>query len=180
MTRIKKSRKLGSLGPRKADKRPEKSDSSSPKKARKGLQAGARNGQLEANKPVATESTGKKDVRVGSKKPISLLASDPSPTQAVDVVKQPQAKISKQKKAVEPTEAWQKELSQLEQDTGLQDLLDRYDNDDKLSAAELAELNKKMSRHAWLMDKLGLNETDLDEDDALFDEWESSQLKDDY
>ncbi|MCU4675866.1 Der GTPase-activating protein YihI [Catenovulum sp. 2E275] len=181
MTRIKKTRKLGSLGPRKADKRPEKSTAETRKHERKGLKSGTRNGQLEAKKPVDTQTGSTKDPKIGSKKPIDLFGQTPEQTNKIDAPMQPQAKLNKQKKVVEPTQAWQQELAQLENDQNLQSLLDRYDNNDKLTAAELAELNKKMARHAWLMEKLGLDEIEMDEDEALFDEWEKTDFKnDDY
>ncbi len=178
MTRIKKSRKLGSLGPRKSDSRPEKVGKTPRKTTRKGLTSGARNAQLEAKKAEITENRSNQDPRVGSKTPISLVAPDPKQNNQPEQIKQPQAKVSKQKKVAEPIEAWQQELNELENDQQLQSLLDRYDNQEQLTAQELTELNKKMARHTWLMEKLGLDDMDLDEDEALLDQWENSQLKD--
>ncbi|WAJ70290.1 Der GTPase-activating protein YihI [Catenovulum adriaticum] len=178
MTRIKKTRKLGSLGPRKAEIRPEKNTHSTKKSERKGLKPGARNAQSQTNFADAGHQQTPKDERIGSKTPISL---NPEPAQTANqspIHKQPQAKVNKNKKAVEPTQAWQQELLALEDNEALQTLLTRYENDEKLTATELTELNKKMARYAWLMEKLGLNETPQDDDEALLNEWENSQLED--
>lgn len=175
MTRIKKTRKLGSLGPRKAEVRPEKNTHSTKKSKRKGLKSGARNAQSSAHNTDNEQQQLPKDNRVGSKKPVSLT---PEPEQQTLTQKQPQAKVNKSKKAAEPTHAWHKELLALENNEALQALLTRYEADEKLTAAELAELNKKMARYAWLMEKLGLQDTAPDEDEALLSEWENSQLED--
>lgn len=178
MTRIKKTRKIGSLGPRKAEIRPEKNTHSTKKSERKGLKPGARNAQSQANSINDNQQTTPNDDRIGSKKPINLAPESTQAKNQPPVHKQPQAKVNKNKKTVEPTQAWQQELLALENNDDLQSLLTRYENDEKLTAVELTELNKKMARYAWLMEKLGVNDTVQDEDEALLSEWENSQLED--
>lgn len=185
MSRSKKSRKIGTIGARKSDKPVAATADRKSAKDRKGKKPGARNAQ-EAN-PVDSQGQGNasnKDARVGSKTKIDLVASE-KPKVAVapaPVAKsaQPKIQLTKQKDDTEQREAWQQELEQIENSEEINELLEAYENDQELTANQLAKLNKTMARHQSLMEKLGLNTDETDEDELLLDEWENSENKGDW
>lgn len=172
MTRIKKSRKAGSIINSKTVKTPKVSNHVETKAHGKGHKPGSRN-SITALKPEQANSNQPKDKRLGSKKPISLVVNEAE----TNIPKtQPKAKLVNENKAPDQTEKWTLELDQLEQDEKLADLLSRFDDGETLNANEMAELNKKTDRHAWLLEKLGLAEEELSEEDALLAEFENAKL----
>ncbi|WP_111976773.1 Der GTPase-activating protein YihI [Algibacillus agarilyticus] len=186
MSRVKKSRKSGQLAVRKTDApRPEKAKRLFEKK-RKGLQAGAR--YIDDNANAFNESLSseeQKDPRIGSKKPIDLHAkvqAEPAVTERKAAPNaKPKAKLINIINDDEIRAKWQTELDKIEADQELQDLLDRYDDDETLTPQELAKVNKMTARYTDLMDKLGIAETDdLDEDEALLNEWNNTEGKGDW
>lgn len=102
-----------------------------------------------------------KDPRVGSKKPVPLLP-EAQTLQKTDVKK----KAAKpEKMAVTPAE----ELAMLENDERLDQLLDRLEKGDALSAEEQAWLDETLDRIDVLMEELGI-EMDDDADDEQAEE----------
>ncbi|MFH8132580.1 Der GTPase-activating protein YihI [Pantoea osteomyelitidis] len=101
-----------------------------------------------------------KDPRIGSKKPIPLLAEG-------QTVKKPAAEpVAKPKKArMTPAE----ELEKLENDQRLDALLDRLENGETLPAEEQAWLDETLDRIDVLMEELGI-ELDDDADDEQAEE----------
>lgn len=171
MTRIKKSRKTGPIGQIKSGNIKTSSAKERKKHVRKGQKSGSRHSQ--ASEEVRTSSSGAKDPRIGSTKAVSLTAPIQQTARDVPVKNKPVIKQTTSKPVVEPTEAWLAELEQIESDLRLQDLMAQVDEDETLTANDQAYFNKKMARHQFLVEKLGLD-TDED-DDALFDEFENSK-----
>lgn len=101
-----------------------------------------------------------KDPRIGSKKPIPLLAEG-------QTVKKPAAEpVAKPKKArMTPAE----ELEKLENDQRLDALLDRLENGETLPAEDQAWLDETLDRIDVLMEELGI-EMDDDADDEQAEE----------
>jgi len=98
-----------------------------------------------------------KDPRIGSKKPIPLVADGATPSAPV-------------KKAVKPVEkkvrlSPEEELAQLENSERLDTLLDRMENGETLSAEEQAWLDETLDRIDELMEQLGINMDDEAEDE---------------
>ncbi|OOE64356.1 hypothetical protein BZG20_14825 [Salinivibrio sp. IB868] len=157
MTRKKKTRRVGSEGPAQyVDKNQNEQDRIArmlkKQKKRKGKKAGSRHSE-EDNKQVH-RSGGKKDPRIGSKKPIPL---------GTDAEKPKQPKLTPEQ-----------ELAKLEQDPQLNVLLDRIENGEKLGAGLQAYVDEKLDRIEVLMDKLGLlaDDNELDDDDDLLAKFE--------
>lgn len=179
MSRKKKSRKLGPLAPRKTDSpKPVKVKRLFEKK-RKGLATGSRHSSADVTETQQTNH-GPKDKRLGSKKPIDLTATTAT-TQPVEkplTPQQPKGKLVKQQDNEKQRQQWLQELDKIENDQALQELLERYDNDEQLTAQELAQLNKMTAKHASLIEKLGLDD-ELD-DEELIEAWENSDLKDEW
>ncbi|MGL5949415.1 MAG: Der GTPase-activating protein YihI [Aeromonas sp.] len=121
---------------------------------RKGLKAGSRQQVASAGQPGRQKVA--KDPRIGSRKPIALLpeqATTPRPNAAVV------------EKKIKPLTAAQ-ELAAIENDERLNDLLDRLDNGETLSATEQSWVDERVDRYQVLMDELGIVDNDDDEDDA--------------
>ena len=113
----------------------------------KGKPAGSRHNDVSAKKENNT-NTSSKDPRVGSKKPIKLIA-------------EPKTKMSESKKRYATP---QHELDAIEADQKLMDLLDRQDNNEKLSYAENDYVNTKLDRHKILCDLLGITDEPKEDD----------------
>ncbi|WP_130832815.1 Der GTPase-activating protein YihI [[Erwinia] mediterraneensis] len=103
------------------------------------------------------KGTAAKDPRVGSKKPVPLLA-------AGQKVQQPEVKKKQPAKAEKVRMTPAEELAMLENDERLDQLLDRLENGDALSAEEQAWLDETLDRIDVLMEELGI-EMDDDADD---------------
>ena len=131
-------------------------------KKHSGLKAGSRaNPEAQA----AQKGQGKKnqDPRVGSKKPIALVADGKTQPEKKPVVK---AKPKAEKVRLSP----QEELSKLENDERLDTLLDRLENGETLSGEDQAWLDQTLDRIDELMETLGI---------ALDDEAEDEQAEED-
>lgn len=138
------------------------------KAKRKGLKPGARTneGQQAQNQSGAKQS---KDTRVGSRKPVSLVAAKPvkTPKPAAAPAVKPEKKevISEQQIA-----KWERELDKLENDDRLNVLLDKLELEQPISDEDQAWLDQKLERHQELLKLLGLNEdgeTEASEDELL-------------
>lgn len=99
-----------------------------------------------------------KDPRIGSKKPIPLLAEG-------EPVKKPVAKPAAQPKKAPLSPA--EELEMLENDPRLDGLLDRLESGDALSGEEQAWLDETLDRIDILMEELGIKlDDDADDEQA--------------
>lgn len=171
MTRIKKSRKTGPIGQIKSGNITTSSAKERKKHVRKGQKSGSRHSQ--GHEDVKSTPTATKDPRIGSTKAVSLVAPSQQSIEKVTQKTKPVIKQVNTKPVVEPTEAWLAELEQIESDLRLQDLLAQLDEGETLPATDQAYFNKKMARHQFLIEKLGLDTEE--DDDALFDEFENSK-----
>ncbi|EWH10922.1 hypothetical protein DS2_06511 [Catenovulum agarivorans DS-2] len=172
MTRIKKSRKTGPIGQIKTGNVKTTSAKERKKQVRKGKKSGSRHSQ-QSEKSLAAQQNSQ-DPRMGSTKAVPLDAPSPTKTAVQASKSQPVIKQPNKKPVVEPTEAWIAELEQIESDIRLQDLLAQLDEGETLPAHEQAYFNKKMARHQFLVEKLGIEAEE--DDDALFDEFENSKI----
>ncbi|WP_312240797.1 Der GTPase-activating protein YihI [Pantoea sp.] len=103
-----------------------------------------------------------KDPRIGSKKPIPLVAEGQSVKKPAA---QPKPATQPKKAALSPAE----ELETLENDQRLDALLDRLENGDALSAEDQAWLDETLDRIDVLMEELGI-QLDDDADDEQAEE----------
>ena len=157
MTRQKKTRSAGSNGQRHLpaqEIRKTRAPKEETKKKGAGLKSGSRN-SLVQEKPVGTDSKGAKDKRLGSKKPIVLV---PVSEQEFKTP-QPKASLAKVKPDVLSPE---QELQQIENDTYLQQLLERVEQDEILTGKDAKYFNAKTARLEQLLQQLGLAEDDED------------------
>lgn len=126
----------------------------------KGHSAGARNGALE--KKTQTNPTVKTDPRLGSRKKIALIPQE--------IVIGKNFKISENIPASpkpQPTEAdWQKELSQLENNTCLNNLLDAMESGKTLSKDDQRFVDECLARIDELMSLLGIEDEYEDDDNG--------------
>lgn len=125
------------------------------KRKHKGLPSGSRfNGQDNNQSNKTTKAI--KDPRIGSKKPISLVVDDNSSIKKVDKINQ--SKITKAK--LTP----QQELEQLENDTKLDQLLDLVEQGKTLTNAQQTYLDNKLNRIDKLMQLLGYDDEDFEDE----------------
>lgn len=179
MTRKRKERSGGPIGIAKTD-RPKRETNTQALEARKqkrlkkrkGLASGTRSGEAPQKQ---NHKGGKKnnDPRVGSKKPVELVAA-PTPTAQPTF-----AKVKKEKPVkVEPIKVeltLEQELDQLENDARLSALLVRLDNDEALNAAEQSYVDERVERHQFLLAELGYDE-EFDEEEYDEDEWDEEMM----
>lgn len=151
MTRQKKSRKPGPLAPSlKPKSMVERVTPEDRVYAGKGRKPGSRfNAPADAAKKSAPNAATARDPRHGSKQPIALI----KPEQAT-------AALS----AAQQRAAAEAELAALERDSKLQELLERLENDEELTAAELKYVDQRTERFEQLAELLGL-EVDDDDDE---------------
>lgn len=170
MTRQKKSRKIGQIGVRKLDARPENTKDKRIKKVRKGQKSGSRNSLIEENKvTTSTNSSSKKvDTKVGSKKPISLIVEEKAPLVEPQQPQQPQVQPSVKLKKVDNTQiSPEKELEQIEGDERLVELVERVEGGELLKGKDAKYFNAKMARHAELLEILGIDDSEEEENEEL-------------
>lgn len=101
----------------------------------------------------------KADPRIGSKKPIPLIAEG---QQAAVKVKP----VAEKKAAAKPRLSPQEELQMLENDERLDALLNRLESGEKLSAEDQAWLDQTLDRIDVLMEQLGIELDEEEEDEA--------------
>ncbi|QTH63259.1 GTPase-activating protein [Psychrosphaera ytuae] len=176
MTRRKKSRKVGQIGVRKQETRPADTKSPRKKKAPKGQQSGNRNSLVEDNakNPAGSAESTKKDPRVGSKKPISLIKTETQPKPVKPKLDPKKAVPTvKLEKVNEPQIDPQQELERIESDERLIELAERAENGELLTGKDAKYFNKMMDRHAELLEELGIEtEEESDPLDSLDgDQW---------
>lgn len=119
----------------------------------KGLPTGNKSNEANSAKHHANTQHSNTDPRVGSKKPISLT-SETRITQPKEETAPPQDLKTRYKE----------ELAKLENDERLDALLERAENGETLSEQEEHYIEKTLDRIDFLMQKLGI-EIDDDEDD---------------
>lgn len=121
---------------------------------RKGLRPGARN-SVEAQEQKG-QSAKDKDARVGSRKPIALVAEAAVKTvkAAKPVALKPEPVVTQEQQLAK----WERELDKLENDDRLNALLDKLELEQAISAEDQEWLDKKLARHQELLKLLGLNE----------------------
>ena len=174
MTRKKKSRKIGQIGVRKQDARPEKNTPNiRKKKTPKGQKSGTRNSMMEENAVVTNNtSQGKKDPKIGSKKKIELVkTATQEPKKPVHKPnKAPEVKLTKVKADVISPE---QDIDELENDAHLIDLAERTEAGELLTGKDAKYFNKHMARYDELCEILGIEFDEEDEHDDLGgDQWD--------
>lgn len=179
----KKSRKGGLIGIRKdADFKKNRVLPDQTANKGKGKGSGSRQQEHVAAAKKASGTAAKADPRLGSKKPIALVAAASAAASAAPVVAKPKPeKVAKPKvEALSP----EQELERLENDTRLTTLIDRVDEGETLQAADQQWLDTQLARHRELLAELGLLEEDDDDldgersDDDLWDSLDASSLDD--
>lgn len=165
----KKKRTGGMLAPRKSPDFKEERELPENKVTKgKGRKSGSRQHVEEAHRPCksAGKSTQPKDARVGSKKPIPLVAPGQRAQSSMAPVRE-----KKHAATIDSEQAKQDELARLEQNPKLMELLDKSDDGVILSAEQEQWLETQLNRIDQLMSELGIE----DEDDELLsssDDWD--------
>ena len=164
MTRKKKTRSAGTNGQRHLsaeDIRKTRQPKEETKKKGAGLKSGSRNNVAQV-KPASADNAANKDKRIGSKKPIELTpAALPTPAQQTEQILQPKASLGKVKPA--PLTAEQ-ELAIIENDSYLQQLLERVEKDEILTGKDAKYFNAKTARLEQLLEELGLADDETSDD----------------
>lgn len=142
MPRVKKTRKIGTIGVAKTQTNSRGNAPKKASKAKKGKKAGTRN-NFETTSGQASNAKGKQivDSRHGSKKPVQLVKSADKP------------------KFKHPKD----ELKFIEADAKLDKLLNLIDSGQNITALEQEYVDSKLSRHAELCDLLGIDNEDHEE-----------------
>ena len=169
MSRTKKSRTAGNSEAKFSGQRKETSAQAQEARERKrktklkGNKAGARNiaESKQTQKKNAKQASNEK--RIGSKKPVTLIIEEKSKQQETPkVILQPKVQVVKSPAEVKLSP--EKELALIENDQRLNTLLEQLDNSERISAADQSLVDKQMSRHQQLMQKLGWLDDDGEED----------------
>jgi len=129
---------------------------------RKGLRPGARNSA--ETQEQKGQSAKDKDARVGSRKPVALVAGAPvKPAKAPKPAapKQPEPVVTQEQQLAK----WERELDKLENDDRLNSLLDSLELEQTISAEDQEWLDKKLARHQELLKLLGLSEEEKEASD---------------
>ena len=183
MTRQKKSRNAGDNGQRHlpaSEARKLHQPKEETKKKGAGKKSGSRNSVIEQQAEQLAGQSAPKDPRTGSKKPIALVA-EPVKAPQVKADLKPKARLSK---AVVPGLSAAEELTLIENDAQLHQLLERVENNEILTGKEAKYFNAKTARLEQLLEELGLTENaapDTDDDPlAQFErtDWRKSILGD--
>lgn len=152
MTRKRKTRKIGPVGVRSTPKDERKQSLPTKGKKisdRKGLPSGSRFSPKTTGEGETPQArSGADDPRHGSKKPVQLVM----PKQAQ---KAPSAR------ALEPAE----ELAMLENDDRLQDFLTALEEGETLHAEDQAWVDQQLARYQQLVEELGIDLDDEEEDE---------------
>ncbi len=158
MTRQKKKRSAGPNGQRHLsadDIRKTRQPKEQTKKKGAGLKSGSRNSEAVATSTANNESA-KKDKRIGSKKPIALVADTGiQVTEQAKIALKPKASLAKAKPVGLTPE---QELALIENDSVLQQLLERVEKDEILTGKEAKYFNAKTARLEQLLQQLGLSD----------------------
>ncbi len=171
MSRKKKSRKIPSNGPVRLSKdklQEMRALKEQRVKKYKGAKPGSRNA-LDALQPeTKSNNSQNKDKRVGSKKPVPLVAKAPEPVVELKRNLKPQAEL---KKVSEPELTPEQELEALENDERLLKLVERHEQGEMLTGKDAKYFNSRIDRHQVLCELLGIE--DEPEDDFDDEEYEA-------
>lgn len=163
MTRQKKSRKASDNGQRHlpaTEIRKIREQKDETKKKGAGLKSGNRNSMQQAKAHSDKAAGGQpKDPRLGSKKPIVLVPEN----QPQQMLSQAEPKVQL-KVAKAPQLSAEQELAAIENDTRLQQLLERVERDEVLTGKDAKYFNRQTARMAELMALLGLEQPDTEQD----------------
>ncbi|TDQ59421.1 hypothetical protein EDC45_0068 [Mesocricetibacter intestinalis] len=172
MSRQKKTRRITDIMPaRKSDKKSEgtsrgsgrrptryeldaKAREEKRKKKHKGLAAGSRHSS--ADNQAGGQPTETKDPRIGSRKKVPLI---------VEFVNKPPREAKVAQKVLKDVLSPEQELERLENNECLNQLLDALDAGKTLSADEHKFVEDCLERIAQLMEQLGIEDEDEDEED---------------
>ena len=172
MSRKKKSRKIPSNGPVRLsqDKLKEMRALKEQRvKKTKGAKPGSRNSVDALQPETAKNNQQNKDKRVGSKKPIPLVAAAPEPVIELKRNLKPQVEL---KKVVQPEISPEQELEALENDERLLKLVELHESGQMLTGKDAKYFNSRIARHQELCELLGIEDEDAADD---FDDEEFSE-----
>lgn len=181
MTRKRKERSGGPIGIAKTDRVKRETNTQALEarkqkrlKKRKGLSSGSRTAEVQDKKKGNGGARKNQDPRVGSKKPIQLVAAPTPVAQPAPVkVKKPKPVVVE---PVAPVMTFEQELDLLENDARLSALLVRLDNDEVLSQDDQDYVDERVERHQFLLAELGYDEEDFDDDEYDEDEWDEDMM----
>ncbi|AWB59162.1 MULTISPECIES: Der GTPase-activating protein YihI [unclassified Colwellia] len=186
MSRTKKSRKpgTGSIGILKDDKK--KLVEPKPRRAKKSNGNEAGNRQKEATPKINQNqnSAKNKDPRIGNKTPIDLGKPVNAPIKTKPAKKVQDNSPIAAIRVVETGESLADQLSRIEQDPRLLEILEKQDNEITLTSEEVNYFNTLMEQHEKISQELGLDDEDevveqtqkSDSEDDLWDKFNNSDL----
>ena len=163
MSRTKKSRKSPSNGPVRLsqDKLKEMRALKEQRvKKTKGAKPGSRNAPDLLDSESQNSNHAPKDKRVGSKKPVPLIATAPEPKVEMKRNLKPTIEL---KKVIEPEFTPEQELEALENDERLLKLVERHEKGEMLTGKDAKYFNSRIARHQALCEILGIEDEDEDE-----------------
>jgi ribosome assembly protein YihI (activator of Der GTPase) len=184
MSRTKKSRKSPANGPVRLsqDKLTEMRALKEQRvKKTKGAKPGSRNAPDALNSDGQNSNTGSRDKRVGSKKPVPLIANVVEPKVEMKRNLRPAVEL---KKVMQPEQTPEQELEALENDERLLKLVERHEAGDLLTGKDAKYFNSRIDRHQALCELLGIEddvEDDLvEESNSDFDQYLSNDLANEW
>ncbi|WP_024596956.1 MULTISPECIES: Der GTPase-activating protein YihI [Pseudoalteromonas] len=163
MSRTKKSRKSPANGPVRLsqDKLKEMRALKEQRvKKTKGAKPGSRNAPDLLDSESQNSNQAPKDKRVGSKKPVPLIATAPEPKVEMKRNLKPTIEL---KKVIEPEFTPEQELEALENDERLLKLVERHEKGEMLTGKDAKYFNSRIARHQALCEILGIEDEDEDE-----------------
>lgn len=163
MSRTKKSRKSPANGPVRLsqDKLKEMRALKEQRvKKTKGAKPGSRNAPDLLDSESQNSNHAPKDKRVGSKKPVPLIATAPEPKVEMKRDLKPTIEL---KKVIEPEFTPEQELEALENDERLLKLVERHEKGEMLTGKDAKYFNSRIARHQALCEILGIEDEDEDE-----------------
>ncbi len=188
MSRKKKSRKIPSNGPVRLsqDKLKEiRALKEQRVKKHKGAKPGSRNAVDALEQETKSSNPQNKDKRVGSKKPVPLVAKAPEPVVELKRNLKPQVELVK---VTEPELSPAQELEALENDERLLKLVERHEQGEMLTGKDAKYFNSRIARHQELCELLGIeddaddfaDEQFSDEGNSDFDHYLSNDLANEW
>lgn len=163
MSRTKKSRKSPANGPVRLsqDKLKEMRALKEQRvKKTKGAKPGSRNAPDLLDSESQNSNHAPKDKRVGSKRPVPLIATAPEPKVEMKRNLKPTIEL---KKVIEPEFTPEQELEALENDERLLKLVERHEKGEMLTGKDAKYFNSRIARHQALCEILGIEDEDEDE-----------------
>jgi ribosome assembly protein YihI (activator of Der GTPase) len=163
MSRTKKSRKSPANGPVRLsqDKLKEMRALKEQRvKKTKGAKPCSRNAPDLLDSESQNSNHAPKDKRVGSKKPVPLIATAPEPKVEMKRNLKPTIEL---KKVIEPEFTPEQELEALENDERLLKLVERHEKGEMLTGKDAKYFNSRIARHQALCEILGIEDEDEDE-----------------